>query len=191
MGNSENIVLGRGDISIGVWTTAGGSPSFTALGHSQGPVTIENSWEDYAVKSEQQLGALAKVPTSYSVKVKFIVMESILENWRIALRLLAAQKTGTPPNFLLAVTDPTEVYHQVKIVGKPVRSALNATGPNPGFRTINFWKSIIESVEPIALAKDQPQLLAITMDVCFDESITGGSIQTKGNYYLITDSAIG
>lgn len=189
MPNAENIVLGRADVSISPWVTNAGAGTFAALGHIAGPVTIENSWEDYEVKSEQQLGAVGFVPTSYAVKLKFSIMESLLENWRIALRLLAAQKTGTTPNFTLAIVDPTEVYHQVKFVGKPIRSALTGLGPNPGSRTILAWRASIGSVEPVGLAKDAPQMLAVTLNCAYDESIAAPT--TAGRYYQVVDTAIG
>jgi len=188
MGASQNIVLGRADVSIGAWVTNGGAGSLTALGHTSGPVSLETAWENYEVVSEQQLGPLASEPTKVGHKLKFTMLESLLENWRIALRQLAGQKTGTTPNFILALADPSVQYWQIQLVGKPIRSALAAIGPNPGARTITAWRAALEATDPIQLTKDGPQMLACTFSLMYDESITVPS--TSGYYLKVVDTAV-
>ena len=189
MGASQNIVLGRADVSIGAWVTNGGAGSLTALGHTSGPVSLETTWDNFRVESEQQLGALAAEPTKVTHKLKFSMLESLLENWRIALRQLAAQKTGTTPNFILALADPSVQYWQIQLVGKPIRSALSALGPNPGSRTITAWRAALESTDAIQLTKDSPQILVCTFDLMYDESIAAPT--TAGNYLKVVDTSVG
>ena len=188
MPNAENIVLGRADVSLAPWVTDGGAGSFVALGHIKGPVTIETAYENYEVKSEQQLGPLAAQPVGVGFKIKFVMMEALLKNYQAALRQLDAQHTGISPNFIFAVDDPVEIYHQVKLVGKPIRSALAALGPNPGTRTILGWRCIMEATAPQVLTKSSEQIIDVTLNVMYDESIA--LPLTKGSYYNLTDTAV-
>ena len=189
MANSENIVLSPGAaVSLAPWVTNGGSGSFVALGHIEGPVVLDTNFEHYKVMSEMQAGPLALVPTGVEYKFKVTLMEVLQENYRMLLKLLAAQKTGTTPNFILAVVDPAEVYFQLKIVGKPIRSALSGLGPNPGSRTIIAWRTIVEGLENIQFGKAVPQLLPVTFSAMYDESIAAPT--TQGRYWVSTDTAV-
>lgn len=186
---AQNIVVGRADVSIGPWVTNAGAGTLVALGHtSDAGVSLEPGAEGYEVASEQEQGILARVPTILKPVLKFTMMEVLLENYRIAWNQLAAQKTGTTPNFILAIDEPQEAYWQVVFTTKPIRTALAATGPNPGTRTVTAWRAVISGLDAILFQKASPQLLPVSMTLCFDESVS--TPLTNGRYFKIVDTAV-
>jgi len=171
-------------ISIGDYVAAAGAGSLTDLGYTESPISLENAFENHEVTADQTLGAHRAPPTKMSVKLKFIMKESLLENWRIALRQAAAQKTGTTPNFILAVADPVEQYHQVAFVTKAVEGPTGTKGT----RTITVWRGVVESVEAVAFGKDSEQLLSVTLACLYDDTVTTPT--TAGTYYKVVDTLI-
>lgn len=184
MANSENIVVGAAAVSLAPWVTANGAGTYVAMGHTEGPAIIVPTFEDMDIGSEQQLIDIDSVPIKVGFEIRFTLKEVLIENYRIALRQLAAQKSGTPPNLTLQVVDPQQAYWQVKLVTKPIRSALSALGPNPGYRTIIGWRCIVRGLEQIQFGRSVVQQLAVSCKVLGDQSSTKG-------HFEIADTSVG
>lgn len=173
--STANIMVGAATVSESAYVTAGGAGSFTDLGHTKTPVTLAISFEDYEVKSERAFGTLKKVPQTAKVALKIPMTEAVLENYRIVTRQPAANLTGTPPDMTLLVGDQLEQYHQMKL-------DIPGVGTT-GARTMTLWKCIIESLAELPFAKGLEQLLEMTMDVLYDDSVA-----TDDKFFKIVDA---
>ena len=171
----KRIEIGAAAISVSAYVTAGGAGSFTDVGYTEGPATVEHEASDYKVEPEQVLGGIRSVPTKFGAKLKFAMKESAGANLVTALRQTAGNLTGTPPNTTLLVGDPIEVYNQVKLVTKGGRAT--ALG-NDATQTWTFWRCASATTEPIGITKEKEKIVGVTLDVLYDESVT-----TADKYY--------
>ena len=169
----KRIEIGAATISISSYVTAGGAGTFTDVGYTEGPCTLEHAGSDYKLKPEQVLGAIASIPTEFGVKIKFAMKESAAANLQWALRQGAP--TGVVPNTTFLVGDPTETYQQVKIVTKGGK--LTATGAAAA-QTITVWRGSVEVSDPIAISKEKEKIVGVTIDCLYDESVA-----TADKYY--------
>lgn len=172
---TASIMVGAATVSESDWVPAAGAGSFTDLGHTKTPVTIAISYEDYEVRSERAFGTLKKVPQTAKVALKIPLTESILENWRIATRQVAGSLTGTPPDMTLLVGDQNEQYHQMKVEVPGVGTT--------GARVLTLWRCIVESLAELPFAKGLEQLLEMTMDVLYDDSVA-----TVDKFFKVVDA---
>ncbi len=184
-----NVVVGAGVVSLSAWVTNGGAGSFTQVGYTDGAIEIDHPREFKIIEADQLQGPIAQVPIKFGAKVKVNLIESILENWRIALAQAAGQKTGADPNFIFAVDEPIEAYWQVKIACQAQRDAMKAVGPNPGVRTFLLWRAAIENLDKILIARSQHQILPVTFNLMEDPSVAAPT--TKGRFYSVTDTTVG
>lgn len=181
----KNIIVAKADVSVGDYIAAGAAGTLVTVGHIKGPVTLETTWENYEIESENQLGSLKSIPTKAAHRLKFAMIESLLDpNIRISLKNVVAQRSGTTPNFTLAVTDAAEQYHQIAVATK---AFVGATGVQ-GTRVITIWKAAVEALDAIGFTKGGEQMLSVTVNCLFDETIT--TPLTLGRYMRIVDAAI-
>lgn len=166
--NTGNIAIGKAQVSISAYVTAGGAGTFVDVGHTKGPTTLSVNGNDYAVKTEQSFGTIRKIPIDAEVKLKVLMDEATLDNMRIAFRQASGQLSGSAPNKTLLVGDITEQYHQIQIVTKGTGSAVPAT------RTITIWRAIVASMAEISYGKSQEQTFEVTFDVLYDDSVATG-----------------
>ena len=171
----KRIEIGAATISVSAYVTAGGSGSFTDVGYTEGPATIEPGGSDYRIEPEQVLGAIRSVPTKVEHKLKFAMKEAAAANLQWAIRQLAANLTGTAPNYTLLVGDPVETYQQLKLVTKGGRAT--ATGTD-GTQTWTFWRCASMAVEAIGVTKEKEKIIGVTFDILYDESVA-----TADKYY--------
>ncbi len=159
----DKILAGGAVVSVGPWVTAGGAGSLVEVGHTEGATELIRSYEDLPVSSEQIAGIEKRIPISTEMALKFAMKETDLENWRMPWRQPAANLTGTPPNMTLLVGAAAEQYHQVTLVGTGIGTT--------GVRTVTAWRMIVDSVEPIRMAKAEAQLVTITGALMLDSSV--------------------
>lgn len=177
--DTKRISIGRADVSVSDYVTAAGAGTFTDVGHTQGPTTLEIANQDYEIKSEQVLAAIASIPVDNKVTLKFTMLESALDNLRYALRQVSGNLTGSAPNKTLLIGDAQEVYQQMKLVSKGIKGATLVAAT----RTITIWRAAFVSAEAIGFAKDKEQLFTVTMSVMYDDSVA-----TADKYLKIVDS---
>ena len=173
--NTANVLVGVGVISISPYVTAAGAGTFVDMGHLKTPGSIQITYEDYEVKSERAFGTIKKVPQTAKVMLKVPAMEATGEFWRTATRQPAANLAGTPPNLTLLVGDQAEQYHQLQIVAVGVGTT--------GVRTFLLWRCIVETLAEIPFAKGGEQMLEMTFDVLYDDSVS-----TDDKFFKWTDA---
>ncbi|HET6373009.1 MAG TPA: hypothetical protein VFG76_06865 [Candidatus Polarisedimenticolia bacterium] len=166
-------------MDVSAYVAAGAAGTFTNIGYTKGPLTIEEGGSDYEVKAEQVLGALASVPVDKKITLKFTFLQAELDDLQKVLRQPAANLTGTPPNKSLLIGDPVETYHQIKVTGK----AIGGSAGIKGVRTITMWRVAFVTVEPIGMAKDSETVWGVTMTLVYDETVA-----TADKYYKIIDT---
>jgi hypothetical protein len=167
--NTGNIAIGKAQVLIGAYVTAGGvQGTMVDVGHTKGPTTLNVTGNDYSVATEQSFGTIRKVPLSASVKLKVLVDEATADNARIAFRQASAQLSGTAPNKTLLVGNITEQYHQIQVITQGTGSTTQAT------RTFTFYRAIVESIAEVQFAKGQEQTFEITFDILYDDSVATG-----------------
>ena len=160
---TASVIVAGATVEMSAYVTAGGAGTFTEVGHTSSPTELQGTFEDVDITSEQVPGIVAKRRISSRYTLKFRMMETVLENWRQAMRQAAANLTGTPPDMTLLVGAGAEQYHQIQIVGTGVGTT--------GVRTLTAWKFIVTEMAPIAFAKGAPQEIEITGELCYDESV--------------------
>jgi len=184
--NLGKIVIGKADISISDYVTAGGAGTFTDIGYTKGPCTIEPNITDYKIVPEQVLGVLRSIPVSMDYKLKFSMMETDLPKLRRVLRLPAANLvvTGTTPNITetLSVGDSVETYNQLKVITSGAKRAIQDAVVT---RTYTFWKATCESIEPIGHTKEQEAVCGVTFSLTLDDSVA-----TADKYFKVADTPL-
>ena len=155
----DNIVIGApASVSVSPYVAARGAGTFVVLGFTLGGVMISDKRDRYKVSPDQLLGNVISVPIKAEAKIKFKMLESVLENLRYALGLTAGQKTGTTPNFTLKRNmSEAAQYHQIKVVG-----VGNGT---TGVRTYTAWRCVFEETEDLGIKKEEAKVLGVTIDV--------------------------
>jgi len=179
---SANVLIGAATVSIADWVTnpGGASPTYADIGHTSAPVTLTSERENVDVEAETAFGVVQTrvIRQAYTLVVPYL--ESTVENMRAVLSQAAAQKTGTTPNFTLAVIDPSttvgDLYKIVKVV-------VPGLGTN-GLATYTFWKCMPSAIEAIPFAKAEPQKYTVTFKVVRDDS----NSTANGYYFRRTDS---
>ena len=136
----------------------------TDVGHTKEAVTLTPAFEDYSVTSERAFGVLKKIPIGGSFKLTVAMIEATIENFRVALRQPVANTSGTGANLTLRVGDFAQQYHQVTIV-------TNGLGTG-ATRTITVWRAIVENLEAIPYGKTGEQMLKVTFDCLYDDTVT-------------------
>ncbi len=165
----KRIEIGAATISMSAYVTAGGAGTFTDVGYTEGPATVEPSSSDYRIVPEQVLGAIRSIPTEAGWKLKFATKESVATQMQWIFRQPAGSLTGADAaNKTLLFGDPSEEYRQMKLVTKGPR--LTATG-NDAVQTWTFWRCAAMAIEPIGVAKDKEKILGVTLDILYDESV--------------------
>lgn len=182
--NSGLFSLGRADISISAWVTAGGAGTFTDAGHLEGEAMLEFDKEDLLEGSEQVLGSLISEPIKFGVRLKFALKETSLDNMQKYLGQAAANLTGAAPNKTLLIGDPSPLFYQVKVVTKGERTVQGAT--TPATQTWTFWRMAAQKPEPLSLKKDKVRLMGFTYEALYDESVStadkyGKVVNSGGN----------
>lgn len=164
-----NILVKSAVVSIGDYVTAKGAGSLTDVGATLGGASIGVTHTLKRLETDQQLGEVGGVPSKRVMELKFAMIESDMEKFRIAFGQPAANKTGAPPNYTLVVdADAAEQYHQLSFVSK-------GTGTTK-VRTITFWRCAVVGIEPVAYKKDDQQTYTVTVAV-FQET-TGAGLDT-------------
>lgn len=164
----KRIEIGAAAISVSAYVTAGGAGSFTDVGYTEGPATIEPEFGDYRVEPEQVLGAIRAVPTKSGYKLKFAMKESAGANLVTATRIPVANLTGVAPNTTFLVGDPVEIYNQIKLVtkgGRATAAGVDAT------QTWTFWRCAAMSMDAIGITKEKEKIVGVTFDILYDESV--------------------
>jgi len=162
---SGNICIGKAIVSIGPYVTAGGAGTLVDVGHTKGPTTLAISSENYEAVSEQAPAPVEQVPTNTHYKIKIPMEEATVDNLLIATREPVANKSGTPPALTLRVGGPTgKKYHQVQIITAGLGATL--------VRTITIWKAMVEAISEIPFAKGGEQLLEVTLNCLWDDTVT-------------------
>lgn len=161
---TANICIGAATVSVGAYVSAAAAGTLTDVGHTKEAVTIAPAFEDHEVKSERAFGVLKRIPIGGSFKLKVSVMEATMENYRVAFRQPSGSTSGTSSNLTLRVGDFNQNYHQVAIV-------TNGVGTN-GTRTITIWRAMVESVGEVTYGKTGEQVLQITFDCLYDDTVS-------------------
>lgn len=172
---TTNIIVGAATVSVGDWVTAAGAGSLTDVGYTKGNVTLAESHELYDVEPDQVAGVVKQVPTKSTIQIKVPMLESVLEKYRIATRQPAANLTGTPPDLTLRRGGAAEQYHQLQI-------ATVGHGTT-GVRTLTAWRASVAAVEEIAYAKGGEQMVNVTFNLLYDDSVSTGD-----KFYKIVDA---
>lgn len=175
--NTGNICIGAAQVSIGAYVTAGGAGTLTDVGHTKGPTTLEATYNDYEIVTEQSFGAIRRIPISAAIKVKVMMDEATLDNLRVATRQVSGNLSGSAPNKTLLVGNISEQYHQVQIIGKGPGSTTPAT------RTITAWRAIVETVTAISFGKQPEETFEVTFSLMFDDSVS-----TSDKFFKVVDS---
>jgi hypothetical protein len=162
--NTANICIGAATVSIGAYVAAGGASTLVDVGHTKEAVTLTPSFDDYPITSERAFGPLKKIPIGGTFKLSVSMIESTIENYRVAFRQAAGSTSGTAPNLTLRVGDFAQQYHQLSIVSSGVGST--------SVRTITAWRAIVESVEAVPYGKTGEQMLKVTFDLMYDDSVS-------------------
>lgn len=173
--NTNNICIGAATVSVGAYVSAGGAGTLTDVGHTKEAVTLTPAFEDYSVTSERAFGVLKKIPIGGSFKLTVPIIEATMENYRVAFRQASGSTTGTAPNITLRVGDFAQNYHQVSIVSAGVGST--------GTRTITIWRAIVENLEAIPYGKTGEQMLKVTFDCLYDDTLA-----TADKFLKLVDS---
>lgn len=158
-------------VSVGAYVTAAGAGSLTDVGYTEGGVELSWSQEDTAISPDQEAGDVASFPVMTGMTLKFTMLEATVDNLLTALRLPAANKTGTTPDFTLEIGPASEVYLQLQMVGKG--------GGTTGVRTLTTWKGQIESLEPIGQKKNEPTKVGVTVKCHLDPSVAAAGKFSK------------
>lgn len=184
--NSAKITIGRADVALSAYVAAGAAGTFTDIGHSKGPVTIEPVVEEYKVMSEQAMGTIRSVPIKAGYRIKFTIMEADLSRMRQILSQPSANlvTSGTTPNIVetLSVGDPQEIYFQIKVTTKGAKRAL--ADPEPT-RTYTLWRCRPEAIDPIGHSKESEAVFGVTFDVLQDDSVA-----TADKYWKAVDTPL-
>jgi hypothetical protein len=162
--NTANICIGAATVSIGAYVAAGGAATLIDVGHTKEAVTLTPAFEDYAIMSERAFGPLKKIPIGGTFKLAVSLIESTIENYRVAFRQAGGSTSGTAPNLTLRVGDFAQQYHQIQIVSAGVGSTA--------VRTITAWRAIVESVEAVQYGKTGEQRLDLLFDLMYDDSVS-------------------
>lgn len=185
--NLGKVVIGKADISISDYVAAGGAGTFTDIGYTKGPCTIEPNITDHQVEAEQVLGVLRSIPVKMDYKLKFTMMESDLTKLRRILRLPSANltSTGTTPNRTetLLVGDSVETYNQLKVITPGAKAV--GVGDAAVTRTYTFWKATCQSIDPIGHAKDGEAVVGVTFALTLDDSVA-----TADKYWKVVDTPL-
>ena len=155
----DNIIVGApASISVSDYVASRAAGTFTLLGFTLGGVMISDKRERYKVSPDQLLGNVISVPVKAEGKIKFKMLEGVLENLRYALGLPTSAKTGTTPNFTLKRDfSAARIYHQIKVVG-----VGNGT---TGVRTFTAWRCVFEEFEDLGIKKDEAKVIGVTIDI--------------------------
>lgn len=178
---ATSVTIGAATVEIGDYVAAGGNQAtMVDVGHLKAPVTLTASYEDYEIKSERAYGAIKRIPVNATVTLKVPMSQSDTENLRIGFRQPTTAKTGTTPNWILAVSDAAEQYHQIKIS----LPAGGGTGTNKT-RTIVIYKAMVTGLAEIPMGKTVEAAVEVTFNCLYDDTvITAG----KGKILTITES---
>jgi len=161
---SGNICSGRAVVSVGPYVTAGGAGTLVDVGHTKAPTTLAVERENFDAVSEQAPTPVESVPSLTTYKVKVPVEEATIDNYLIATGEPVANKSGTPPNLTLRVGGPTgKKYHQIQLVTAGLGTGL--------IRTITIWKAVLMSVSEVPFAKGGEQLLEMTFNCLYDDTV--------------------
>lgn len=175
---AANILIGAATVYLDTYESAGSEASpATEVGHTNGPTTFSPTFQDYEVKSEQALATIKRVPIDFGMTVKVPIIEATLEHMQKILRQPSANLTGdgsATPKVLL-IDSPTEVYYQVKLAGPGLGNA--------GTREVVLWRCIVTELAEIQLAKSQEQVLMVTLQALYDDTVS-----TDGKFGKITDA---
>ena len=164
--NNNNVLVGAGVLSLGVYQPAGGAATLVDAGHSRN-LALAVAHENFDVKTDRAYGLIKKIPIETSYRITGILDESTPENWRLLLRLATGNLTGTPPNQTLDLGDPKEVYYQTKL-------DIPGIGTNKT-RAIVFYKGFSDLSGDIPFQKAAVQNLPFTIDCLYDDSVTGAN----------------
>ncbi len=148
----------------GAYVAAGVPGSLSDVGYTLDGVEISWSQEDNPISPDQEPGVIARFPVQTEMGGKFTMLEATVDNFLWALRLPAANKTGTTPNFTLEIGAAAEQYSQLQVVGKG--------GGTTGVRTATIWKGMPESNEPISFKKNDPTKVGVSLAFLLDPSVT-------------------
>lgn len=172
-------MIGKADLDISAYVTAGGAGTFTNVGYTKGPLTVDLGQSQFESKAEQVLGSLNVIPIEFKPMVKATLLQSNLDLLQEIINQPAANLTGVAPNKVLLIGDPVESYYQVKITGKAIASTAGVHGT----QTILLWRCAFTAVEPIGHAKDNEKVYGITLVPVYDETLA-----TADKYGKITDA---
>jgi len=158
MSTSTNIVVGLaadGTLKAGDY---GALESAAAdLGFIKGGITIDHEETLYDIKVDQVLGAVDKVTTEESLKIKFSLAEATLAN--IALALGYAAPTA---DAALEFGDKSAAQYKTLYV--------NVKGPQGKTRKYTFWKCRASGKTSQIYKRDGETLIDIEFDVLCDTS---------------------
>lgn len=171
-----NILVKSAVVSMGDYVTAKGAGTLVDVGATLGGASIGMTHTHKRLETDQNLGEVGGVPSKRVMELKFAMIESDIEKFRVAFGQPIANRSGTTPNFTLNV-DPNaaEQYHQISFVSKGVGTTK--------VRTITFWRCAVVGIEPVAFKKDDQQTYTVTIAV-FEET-TGAGLD---NFCKIVDA---
>lgn len=170
-GSVSKIFQKHAVVSVGPWVTAGGAGTLVDVGYTEGGVELQQTQEDTPIDPDQEPGTIARFPVSTGYSLKFTMLEATLANLLTAFRQAAANLTGTPPNETLQIGEAAESYLQIQLVGKG--------GGSTGVRTVTCWKGMVESTEPVAMRKNEPAKVGVTVALLRDPSVAAAGKHLK------------
>lgn len=148
MANANNIVIGLAQITI----------NGVDIGYVRDGVTITYGKEVREVKASQAVGTVKVFKVDETMTVSTNMLESTLENLRIAMNLPAASLSGST---LHLGYDNACDLNEYQVVIKGV-------SPNCGIRTYTFYKCVATGEVETALNNDEETIIPIEM-ICLKD----------------------
>ncbi|NLO90841.1 MAG: hypothetical protein GX410_02445 [Elusimicrobia bacterium] len=159
MGTSTNIVLGlqaENTLKAGAYGAA--ESDAADLGFIKGGVSIEHSETHHEVKVDQALGAVDRVPTDESMKIKVTLAEATLSNLALAYGYGADAVSGGAFRFGSKTgLSPRTLY-------------INVRGAGGGTRKYTFWKCVPSGKTTQAYKRDGETVADIEFEALADTS---------------------
>jgi len=170
---SWQILAGGATVSIAPYVTAAGTFTGTSFGHTLTPTELGFAFEDFDVETEQSIGRVKSIPVTANYTLKVQLAQNDAQAMLITTRQASGYLTETgTATANLAFNDPTEIYYQLKLVGKGYGTTT--------VDTYRFWRCQVSSVEPIVFGKKAVQALGITFKITRDDTVA--TFTTSGYY---------
>lgn len=163
MGTSTNIVLGlQSENTLKAGSYGASEADAADLGYIKGGVSIEHSETHHEVKVDQALGAVDRVPTDESMKIKVTLAEATLSNLALAFGYGSDAVSGGTFRFGSKTgLSPRTLY-------------INVRGAGGGTRKYTFWKCLPTGKTTQAYKRDGETVADMEFEVLADTAKSAG-----------------